>query len=83
MLVLIKVFVSIKLSLREKYPHSKFFWSVFNPNAGKYGPEELRIRTLFTQYLSLYYLKKNDLLSVVEFPYCDQESVKIKKKWNT
>ena len=25
------------------------FWSVFSPNAGKYGPEKLRIRTLFTQ----------------------------------
>ena len=23
--------------------------SVFSPNAGKYGPEKLRIRTLFTQ----------------------------------
>ena len=24
--------------------------SVFSPNAGKYGPEKLRIRTLFTQF---------------------------------
>ena len=46
------------LSLLEKCPYSKFFWSlflrirtdVFSPNVGKYGPEKLRIRTLFTQY---------------------------------
>ena len=25
-------------------------FSVFNPNAGKCGPEKLRIRTLFTQW---------------------------------
>ena len=46
------------ITLREKCLHSEFFWSVFSrirtlsvfsPNAGKYGPEKLRIRTLFTQ----------------------------------
>ena len=26
-------------------------WSFFGPNAGKYGPEKLQIRTLFTQCL--------------------------------
>ena len=26
------------------------YLSVFSPNTGKYGPEKLRIRTLFTQY---------------------------------
>ena len=26
------------------------YLSVFSPNAGKYVPEKLRIRTLFTQY---------------------------------
>ena len=31
-------------SQREKCPYSKFFWSVFSPNAGKYGPEKLQIR---------------------------------------
>ena len=25
------------------------YLSIFNPNAGKYGPEKLRIRMLFTQ----------------------------------
>ena len=25
--------------LREKCPYSELFWSVFSPNAGKYGPE--------------------------------------------
>ena len=51
-------------TLREKYPHSEFFWpvhldwiqrdtmylSVFSPNTGKYGPEKLWIRALFTQW---------------------------------
>ena len=56
-------------SLREKCPYSEFFWSlfshihadmrdtphlsVFNPNVGKCGQEKLRIRTLFTQWISL------------------------------
>ena len=40
--------LSTILLLREKFPYSEFFWSVFSPNAGKYGPEKLRIRTLFT-----------------------------------
>ena len=37
------------ITLHEKCPYSEFFWSVFSPNMGKYGPEKLRIRTLFTQ----------------------------------
>ena len=52
------------MTLREKCPYSVLFWSlfsridwiqwgtlylsVFSPNAEKYGPEQLRIRTLFT-----------------------------------
>ena len=54
----------IYLSLREKRPYWDIFWSVFprirteygeirstvsGLNAGKCGPEKLRIRTLFTQ----------------------------------
>ena len=35
-------------SPRKKCPYSELFWSVFCPNAGKCGPEQLRIRTLFT-----------------------------------
>ena len=38
-----------KDTLSEKGPYSEFFWSVFSTNAGKYGPEKLRIRKLFTQ----------------------------------
>ena len=30
-------------------PYLEFFWSVFSPNAGKYGSEKFRIQTLFTQ----------------------------------
>ena len=26
-------------------------YTIFSPNSGKYGPEKLRIRTLFTQWL--------------------------------
>ena len=35
-------------------PHFSAFGlntSVFSPNAGKYGPEHLRMRTLFTQWI--------------------------------
>ena len=51
----------IPLTLREKCPHLEFFWSVFchiwteyvslriQSKCGKYGPEEFRIQTLFTQ----------------------------------
>ena len=54
-----------KLSLQGKGTYSEFsgpyfpafgqnrrdtrYFSIFSPNAGKYGPENLRIRTLFTQ----------------------------------
>ena len=42
------------------FPHSDWirrdvFWSVFSPNAGKYGPEKLRIRTLFTHCTKLLF----------------------------
>ena len=36
--------------LLGKCPYSKFFWSVFFRIRTEYGPENLRIRTLFTQY---------------------------------
>ena len=35
--------------LRKRCQYLEFFWSIFSPNAGKYAPEKLRIRTLFTQ----------------------------------
>ena len=38
----------INVSLRKKYPYSKFFWSVFSRIRTEYGPEKHRIRTLFT-----------------------------------
>ena len=54
-------------SLREKCSYSEFFWSTFSSiwtewerygvflciqsKCGKYGPEKLQIRTLFTQWL--------------------------------
>ena len=33
-----------------KMERTLYFILQFSPNAGKYGPEEPRIRTLFTQY---------------------------------
>ena len=38
------------LPLRKKCPCSELFCSAFSPNAGKYGPEQLRIRILFTHF---------------------------------
>ena len=35
-------------TLREKCPNTDFFWSVFSPNTGKYGPEK-------TPYLDIFY----------------------------
>ena len=40
---------SSMLTLREKYPYSEFFWSVFSRIRTECGPEKLQIRTLFTQ----------------------------------
>ena len=37
------------LAKLSAYSFTKNVYSVFSPNAGKYGPEKLRIRTLFTQ----------------------------------
>ena len=37
------------ITLRGKCSHLDFFWSVFSSNRTEYGPEILRIRTLFTQ----------------------------------
>ena len=39
-------------SLRRKCPNTEFFWSVFNPTAGKYGTEK-------TPYLDTYFLIDN------------------------
>ena len=44
-----EITASETLRLRETCPRSKYFWSVISPNAGKCGPEKLRIRTLFTK----------------------------------
>ena len=57
----------------KKRPYSKFFQSVFSPNAGKYGPEKFRIRTLFTQcntreiYSNLILVAKNNVLSFFKY----------------
>ena len=38
LLVLIHIRVQ-SISLCNKFPYSGLYWSVFSPNAGKYGPE--------------------------------------------
>ena len=41
------------VTLREKCSYTEFFWSVFpvfSPNAGKYGPDKLRIPNTNTFY---------------------------------
>ena len=72
------------ISLREKCPYSEFFWfvlfrirteygeylTVFSPNAGKHGPEKLRIRTLFTQFM--YKLAMEDLPVLLLFAYFEK-----------
>ena len=40
-------------SMREKCPYSQYFLPVFSPNAGKYWPEKLQIRAVFTQWFLL------------------------------
>ena len=42
--------------LRENWPYLEFFWSVFSPNARKYGPEKLRIQTLLTHCIDRHQL---------------------------
>ena len=65
-------------ALREKCPNTEFFsvlyFPIFSPYTGKYGPEKLRIRILFTQcryyhqkrwriiidiLLPIYYIQEN------------------------
>ena len=44
-------FISLFEQLREKhFMKCVRIWSFSGPNAGKHGPEKLRIRTLFTQW---------------------------------
>ena len=56
--------LGIRISLLRRCPYSELLWSTFSriqteygdlsvlsPNLGNCGPESLRIRTLFTQYL--------------------------------
>ena len=39
-------------SLHKTCPYWELFWSVFSPNAGKYGSEKFRIRTLHAVYFT-------------------------------
>ena len=60
------------ISLRENCPNKEFFLvqiSVFSPYAGKYGPEKLRIWTLFTQSIR-HCLLFSCLLGSLTLPCC-------------
>ena len=58
--------VHIQIFLVRIFPHSEWigrdreYLSVFSPNAGKYGPENLQIRTLFTQWYIYIYIMWNE-----------------------
>ena len=47
------------LKLRKKCPYSELFWSVFSPNAGKYGPENSE----HGHILYSDFLKRKDLMN--------------------
>ena len=75
-----KSFTAWKVSLFGVFlvrilPHSKWiptdtpYLTVFSPNAGKYGPEKLRIRTLFTQCLASIIMVTVDTTSLEKMNY--------------
>ena len=78
------------LSLREKCPYSEFFWSAFYFLAYftilflKYGPEKLRIKTLFTQCIVQPLLSLDGLVIFVllksMYLECDKTSPTCKKR---
>ena len=43
--------VAMNQLLCEKCPYSELFWSAFSFIQTEYGPEQLRIGTLFTQWV--------------------------------
>ena len=55
------------VTVPEKCLYLEFFWSVFSPNAGKYRPGKLRIRTLFTQFESNVCEGAQKNLAVIDF----------------
>ena len=65
-----------------------FFWSIFSPNAGKYGPEKLCIWALFTQCKYANRSKEEGLRGIIVCFYkCSlwtaQHQEKIKKQTST
>ena len=53
--------------LCETCPYSDIFWSVFSPNAEKYGQGKLRKQTLFTErWTSVLFIRT---LSIMPFRY--------------
>ena len=54
----------LKGTLLKKCLYSEFSWSLFSPNAGEYGPEKLRIPTLFSQWHAKKRFAFNDATKV-------------------
>ena len=54
------------------FPHLDWIWRdtlyffVFGPNAGKYGPEKLRIWTLFAQWFSILFFHLLFIVSTIK-----------------
>ena len=70
------------LTVREKCLYLKFFWFVFSPNAGKYGPEKLRIRKLFkfhVWHVNVYFTEQN-IMHREDFIELNFEGIKIEKR---
>ena len=53
-------------ALRKKCPYSEFFWSVFTPNAEKYGQAKLRIWTFFTVVQVAIFTKVSNLTTQIQ-----------------
>ena len=49
----IRSFFLVRISPHSDWIRRDKYLSVFSPNAGKHGPEKLRIRTIFTQHLAI------------------------------
>ena len=65
---LVRIFLYLDLIRRDT-----LYLSTFSLNAGKYGPEKLQIRTLFTQYFLWRFWRtyvKNPVIIPITFDHC-------------
>ena len=62
-------------TLHEKCPYSEFCRSVFSPNMAKYGPEKIRIWTLFTHCHTHHLERANNKVSFSPSPQLFTQSI--------